>query len=124
MDVSKFFDEIDHELMLKAVEAMIPEKWVRLYVYMWLIMKVLKADGSETDRGNKGTPQGGVISPLLANLFLHYGLNKWIERNYPEIRFVVTIHLSYVNRIAGFFKASQTLLFWSTAVSIIERMIA
>lgn len=88
MDISKFFDEIDHELMLKAVEAMLPEKWVRLYVERWLKMKVVKADGSEMDKGNKGTPQGGVISPLLANLFLHYGLDKWLEQNYPDIQFV------------------------------------
>lgn len=88
MDISKFFDEIDHELMLKAVEAMLPEKWVRMYVERWLKMKVVKADGSVVDKGNKGTPQGGVISPILANLFLHYGLDKWLQKNHPETKFV------------------------------------
>jgi group II intron reverse transcriptase/maturase len=88
MDISKFFDEISHELMLKAVEAMIPEKWVRNYVERWLQMKVVKADGTMYDRGNKGTPQGGVISPLLANLFLHYGLDKWLEKHYYHVKFV------------------------------------
>lgn len=88
MDISKFFDEIDHELMLKAVDAMGFESWVRMYVQRWLQMKVVKADGTEYDRGNKGTPQGGVISPLLANLFLHYGLDKWLESNYPQTKFV------------------------------------
>lgn len=88
MDISKFFDEIDHELMLKAVEAMGLESWVRMYVQRWLQMKVVKADGTVYDRGNKGTPQGGVISPLLANLFLHYGLDKWLERDYPQTKFV------------------------------------
>ena len=88
MDISKFFDEIDHELMLKAVEAMLPEKWVRMYVERWLKMKVVKTDGSVVDKGNKGTPQGGVISPILANLFLHYGLDKWLEKNHPETKFV------------------------------------
>jgi len=88
MDISKFFDEIDHELMLKAVEAMLPEKWVKTYVQRWLQMKVVRADGTIYDRGNKGTPQGGVISPLLANLFLHYGLDKWLEKNYVQVKFV------------------------------------
>lgn len=88
MDISKFFDEIDHDLMLKAIDAMNLESWVKMYVQRWLKMKVVKADGTEYDRGNKGTPQGGVISPLLANLFLHYGLDKWVEKNYPEISFV------------------------------------
>ena len=88
MDISKFFDEIDHELMLKAIDAMNLESWVKMYVQRWLKMKVVKADGTEYDRGNKGTPQGGVISPLLANLFLHYGLDKWLEKNYPEVSFV------------------------------------
>ena len=88
MDITKFFDEINHELLLKAVDAMELEDWIRMYVQRWLQMKVVKADGTMYDRGNKGTPQGGVISPLLANLFLHYGLDKWLEKNYPQIRFV------------------------------------
>lgn len=88
MDISKFFDEIDHDIMLKAVDAMIPEKWVRTYVQRWLQMKVVREDGTIYDRGNKGTPQGGVISPLLANLFLHYGLDKWLEKHYPQTKFV------------------------------------
>ncbi len=88
MDISKFFDEIDHELLLQAVDAMKLESWVRMYVERWLQMKVVKTDGSIHDRGNKGTPQGGVISPLLANLFLHYGLDKWLEKNYGQIKFV------------------------------------
>jgi RNA-directed DNA polymerase len=88
MDISKFFDEIDHELMLKAVEAMLPEKWIRVYVQRWLQMQIVKTDGTTQDRGNKGTPQGGVISPLLANLFLHFGLDKWLEKHYPHVKFV------------------------------------
>ena len=88
MDISKFFDEIDHDLMLKAVEAMLPEKWIRVYVQRWLQMEVVKVDGTVHNRGNKGTPQGGVISPLLANLFLHYGLDKWLEHYYGHVKFV------------------------------------
>jgi RNA-directed DNA polymerase len=88
MDISKFFDEIDHELMLKAVEAMMEEKWVIMYVKRWLEMKVEKADGSIEESKGKGTPQGGVISPLLANLYLHYSLDRWLERGYPSVSFV------------------------------------
>lgn len=88
MDISNFFDEIDHDLLLKALEAMELESWVRMYVQRWLQMKVVKTDGTMYERGNKGTPQGGVISPILANLFLHYGLDRWLEINYPEVKFV------------------------------------
>lgn len=88
MDITKFFDEIDHELMLKAVEWMHEEKWVKMYVQRWLAMKIEKADGTEQTRAGRGTPQGGVISPLLANLFLHFALDQWLSKHYPSIRFV------------------------------------
>jgi RNA-directed DNA polymerase len=88
MDISKFFDEIDHEHMLRAVETMMEEKWVKMYVRRWLEMKVEKEDGSIEESKGKGTPQGGVISPLLANLYLHYSLDKWLERHYPSVSFV------------------------------------
>jgi RNA-directed DNA polymerase len=99
MDISKFFDEIDHELMLRAVEHVYEERWVKMYVKRWLEMKIERADGSQYDRKGKGTPQGGVISPLLANLFLHFGLDKWLEKHYPSIWFVryaddVVLHCS------------------------------
>ncbi len=87
LDISKFFDEIDHELMLKGVSAMVEESWVKMYVKRWLEMKVEQPDGSFQDRSGKGTPQGGVISPLLANIYLHYALDKWLELKYPEISF-------------------------------------
>lgn len=88
LDISKFFDEISHELMLKAVSHVIADKWVSMYVKRWLEMKIVNKAGEETDRGGKGTPQGGVISPLLANLYLHFGLDKWLEKYYPEVSFV------------------------------------
>jgi len=88
LDISKFFDEIDHELLMKAVEKLIEENWVKMYVERWLRMKIINKEGKEHDRGNKGTPQGGVISPLLANVFLHYALDKWLELNYPQLSFV------------------------------------
>lgn len=87
LDISKFFDEIDHELLLKAVEKMIEDKWIKMYVSRWLKMKVVNKEGKEYDKGGKGTPQGGVISPLLSNIFLHYALDKWLELNYGYISF-------------------------------------
>ena len=63
MDISKFFDEIDHELMLKAVEHVIADKWVLMYVKRWLEMPIQKQDGTLQPKAGKGTPQGGVITP-------------------------------------------------------------
>lgn len=88
MDIAKFFDTISHELLLKAVEALFEEKWVKMYVKRWLEMKIINVKGELVDRGSAGTPQGGVISPLLANLFLHYAFDKWIEQNYKGVLFV------------------------------------
>ena len=88
LDIAKFFDEIDHELLMKAVEKMIEDKWVMMYVSRWLKMKIVSMEGVEYDRQGKGTPQGGVISPLLSNIFLHYALDKWLEINYPQTTFV------------------------------------
>lgn len=88
LDISKFFDEIDHELMLKAVEAMMEEKWVKMYVKRWLEMKVQLANGEIEEHKGTGTPQGGVISPLLANLYLHYSLDQWLKQHYPSVSFV------------------------------------
>lgn len=88
MDIEKFFDQIDHELLMKAVEAMIEQEWVRMYVRRWLAMKIETKEGRQYDREGKGTPQGGVISPLLANLFLHYAFDKWLEKHYSTVSFV------------------------------------
>jgi len=88
IDISKFFDEIDHELMLKAVEAMLEDKWVKMYVKRWLEMKIQMPNGEIAEHKGKGTPQGGVISPLLANLYLHYSLDQWLEQHYPSVLFV------------------------------------
>jgi RNA-directed DNA polymerase len=88
MDIHKFFDEIDHELMLKAVAFVTEEKWVKMYVERWLQMPIQKRDGTLELRQGKGTPQGGVISPLLANLYLHFAFDLWISKHYPEVSFV------------------------------------
>lgn len=85
-DIKGFFDNIDHELMMRAVRAHTEEKWVILYIERWLKAPIEKQDGTY-EFPQKGTPQGGVISPLLANLFLHYAFDKWMERTYPNIPF-------------------------------------
>ena len=88
MDIKGFFDEMDHELLMKAVEKHAEEKWVRMYVKRWLEMPIQDKEGHLHQKEGKGTPQGGVISPLLANLFLHYTLDQWLSKQYPQLRFV------------------------------------
>lgn len=87
MDIKSFFDEVNHELLMKAVEKHVPEKWVQLYIRRWLQTPIQTQEGLVHKQG-QGTPQGGVISPLLANLFLHYVLDKWLLLNFPTVRFV------------------------------------
>jgi group II intron reverse transcriptase/maturase len=86
IDIKGFFDNISHELMMKAVQKHTEEKWILLYIQRWLKASVEMSEGTQVFP-EKGTPQGGVISPLLANLFLHYGFDKWMQRNYPGIPF-------------------------------------
>lgn len=86
LDIKGFFDNIDHELMMRAVRAHTEENWVILYIERWLKAPIEMQDGSQ-QLPEKGTPQGGVASPLLANLFLHYAFDKWMEREHPEIPF-------------------------------------
>lgn len=88
MDIKSFFDEVDHELLMKAVERHVPEQWIKMYIRRWLESPVQQTDGTLIQKGGQGTPQGGVISPLLANLFLHYVLDKWLAKQYPGIAFV------------------------------------
>lgn len=86
LDIKGFFDNIDHHLMLKAVDHLKPPAWAKLCIKRWLEADVILPDGSRQS-GEKGTPQGGVISPLLANLFLHYAHDKWLVREYPHLPF-------------------------------------
>ena len=88
MDIKSYFDEVDHELLMKAVERHVPEKWVKMYIRRWLESPAQQPDGTLIQKEGRGTPQGGVISPLLANLFLHYVLDKWLAKQYPGIAFV------------------------------------
>ena len=82
-DIKGLFDNIDHELLMRAVKTHTNCKWVLLYIERWLKAPFRGADGGIIER-KSGTPQGGVISPVLANLFLHYVFDKWMERKHPQ----------------------------------------
>lgn len=86
LDIKGFFDNLDHGLMMKAVAQHTNEKWIRLYISRWLKAPIEHPDGRQEER-KKGTPQGGVISPLLANLYLHYAFDMWMVRTHDHIRF-------------------------------------
>jgi RNA-directed DNA polymerase len=88
LDIKGFFDNIDHEKLMKAVRKHVPENWACMYIMRWLNMPVLKKDGKLEEKQGKGTPQGGVISPLLANLFLHYAFDKWLEQKANTVKYV------------------------------------
>lgn len=86
LDIKGFFDTIDHELMMRAVKKHTEEPWVLLYIERWLKASGQTAEGKEVVR-TKGTPQGGVISPLLANLFLHHVFDEWMRKEFPTLPF-------------------------------------
>ncbi|HUW82018.1 MAG TPA: group II intron reverse transcriptase/maturase [Phycisphaerae bacterium] len=86
LDIRAFFDSIPHDLVERAVAHHADLPWVRLYIARWLRAPVQWPDGALGER-TKGTPQGGVISPLLANLFLHYAFDLWMRRTFPRVRF-------------------------------------
>lgn len=88
LDISKFFDNVDHNKLLKAVDRHIEESWIKMYIERWLTAPKVTKEGMEEGRKGKGTPQGGVISPILANLYLHYTFDKWMEINFPQLEFV------------------------------------
>ena len=88
MDIKSFFDEVDHELLLKALDCHVEEKWVKMYITRWLEVPSQTQEGTLIAKEGRGTPQGGVISPLLSNLYLHYVLDKWLGKHYPELAFV------------------------------------
>jgi RNA-directed DNA polymerase len=86
LDIRAFFDSLDWDLVERAVAYHTDLSWVRLYIARWLRAPVQRPDGTVEQRA-RGTPQGGVISPLLANLFLHYAFDLWMRRNYPSVQF-------------------------------------
>lgn len=88
LDIKGFFDNIDHNKLMQALEKHVPEQWCLIYIRRWLQAPVQKVNGEQEEKQGQGTPQGGVISPLLANLFLHYTMDKWLERYHPSVQYV------------------------------------
>lgn len=86
LDISRFFDTIDHHLLMKALERHTDSKWILLYVKRWLTCPYQLTDGSKVERV-QGVPQGSVIGPLLANLFLHYAFDQWMRKTHPRVTF-------------------------------------
>jgi group II intron reverse transcriptase/maturase len=83
-DIKGLFDNIDHELLLRAVRKHITCKWTLLYIERWLTAPMVQEDGTTIER-SRGTPQGGVVSPILANLFMHYTFDLWMTRTHPDL---------------------------------------
>jgi len=86
LDIKGFFDNLNHDLVMKAVKKHTTCKWVILYIRRWLKAPMQQTDGTLKKR-NLGSIQGGVISPLLANLFLHYAFDEWMKRNFQSVSF-------------------------------------
>lgn len=86
LDIKSFFDTLDQNLLLRAVKKHAPKQWIVLYIERWLKAPVQEEDGQLIPR-ERGTPQGGVASPLLANLFLHYALDRWLVTHYSQVPF-------------------------------------
>ncbi|MFE3229398.1 group II intron reverse transcriptase/maturase [Nocardia sp. NPDC059228] len=86
LDVQRFFDSVRWDLIVKAVEVHTDAPWVVLYVNRWLRAPVQQPDGTVLER-TRGTPQGSSVSPVLANLFLHYAFDTWLVREFPTVEF-------------------------------------
>jgi len=83
-DIKGLFDNIDHELLLRAVRKHVQCRWALLYIERWLKAPMELEDGTRVERAC-GTPQGGVVSPILSNLFMHYAFDLWMARTYPDL---------------------------------------
>ena len=86
LDIKGFFDNLEHSLIMRAVKKHTNSEWMLLYIERWLKAPVQLEDGTLVER-NRGTPQGSVISPLLANLFMHHAFDKWMQENHPYAPF-------------------------------------
>jgi RNA-directed DNA polymerase len=86
LDIKGFFDNLDHKLVMRALRKHTNCKWILLYIERWLKAPVVDREGKVHER-TKGTPQGGVVSPLIANLFLHYALDQWMNQKFSDVVF-------------------------------------
>ncbi|QOD37974.1 group II intron reverse transcriptase/maturase [Candidatus Wolbachia massiliensis] len=86
LDISGFFDNLDHELVLQAIKKHTNCKWVTLYIERWMKAPIQQADGTWEVR-NKGVPQGSSVSPIISNIFMHHAFDMWMRQNYPTIPF-------------------------------------
>jgi RNA-directed DNA polymerase len=86
VDVQEFFDSVPWDLLVKAVEAVTTTPWVLLYVKRWLSAPLQLSDGTLVER-TKGTPQGSAVSPILANVFMHFAFDNWMARRVPDCPF-------------------------------------
>jgi group II intron reverse transcriptase/maturase len=86
LDIRGFFDNLDHDLVLKAVAHHTDQRWVLLYVERWLKAPLQRPDGSLQAR-DRGSPQGSAVSPVLSNLFMHYAFDAWMAREHPGVQF-------------------------------------
>ena len=87
MDIKGFFDNIDHGLMIRSLRHFTDAKHIITYAKRWMKAPVQLKDGTLVQNTERGTPQGGVISPLLANIFLHYAFDMWMRETHPSISF-------------------------------------
>ncbi|CAQ54277.1 putative reverse transcriptase [Wolbachia endosymbiont of Culex quinquefasciatus JHB] len=107
LDISGFFDNLDHDLALQAIKKHTDCKWVILYVERWMKAPIQQADGSRVTR-DKGVPQGGSISPIISSIFMHHAFDMWMKQNYPTVPFERYVDDAIVHcrtkRQAGFMK--------------------
>ena len=115
-DIRSFFDSVRWDLVVKAVEAVCDLSWVLLYVKRWLAAPVQQPDGTVVRR-EKGTPQGSAISPVLANLFLHYAFDMWMAREYPGVPFVSRSSATQMMQSSTAAASPRPKWFWGRCVS-------